>query len=542
MTESKSQHGDPLFCHSLFRSGSTYMFSLFRKHESGFTCFQEPLHEEVIWSLGDREILLGTTSDNRKALRHPQLDRPYFLELYETYDAWKDVIAKPMVYDDYFGGAEGVDTAAYFAALVKAAPQRAFFQDCRTSSRIGKLKAALGGHHAYLWRNPWDQWWSYKSTDYFEIAQLLALNALNPPEAIEELRRRIGFEPWHDADTRRELEHFYARRPSPEHSYLAYYTLWLSGLIEGQAHADLLVSIDALSTSDDERRRVTDALAEVGVGGFSFADCRIPQSVFSDDERAFFEQIEAQAHAILRETGTSEETIESVLALRRANAPARTAPDGASAPVNELPPAVYRNIIRRVEARENAAVEAARLESNALRKISEELAVKHKEASAAHDSAVAMLNDAYTEMHSRTEVLTNRLSGMNADMNSLSTSLTRVWDEKQALAEQIAQLRREFAEARSERGDLEEQTKELRASLSSMTGDREELLRKTEEFRRQAEEFDIRLRQVYDSRSWRLTKPYRWIGRLLSRLKVRSSPSAADTAARRKPALKHVLL
>ena len=38
----------PIFIHSLFRSGSTYLFKLCRSSPAGYWCYQEPLHEAVL--------------------------------------------------------------------------------------------------------------------------------------------------------------------------------------------------------------------------------------------------------------------------------------------------------------------------------------------------------------------------------------------------------------------------------------------------------------------------------------------------------------
>jgi hypothetical protein len=37
----------PIFVHSLFRSGSTYLFEVFRRSPDGYWCYQEPLNEHL---------------------------------------------------------------------------------------------------------------------------------------------------------------------------------------------------------------------------------------------------------------------------------------------------------------------------------------------------------------------------------------------------------------------------------------------------------------------------------------------------------------
>ncbi|MGQ9797531.1 MAG: hypothetical protein ACUVR9_14345, partial [Desulfosoma sp.] len=153
----------PIFIHSLFHSGSTYLSHVFRRSPCGYWCYQEPLHEAVYFAKNDPTILLrGFGEEDLNLYRHPRLDKPYFQELLDVWPAWKDTLDQSAIYDAYFP-APGQDFGiGYWQALVNAAQGRPVFQECRTSGRIGAIKARLGGYHIYLWRNPWDQWWSYE--------------------------------------------------------------------------------------------------------------------------------------------------------------------------------------------------------------------------------------------------------------------------------------------------------------------------------------------------------------------------------------------
>ena len=253
---------DPIFVHSLFRSGSTYVFNAFRRArdrgEPLYAAFQEPIHEFVCEAAKQPERLMaiGGPGAEQHRLRHPDLDAPYWKELYEIHHAWQRVISEEIIYSDYFGGYAPEKTTAYVAAIIGSAPRRPVIQDCRTSLRLERLKSALCGVHIHLWRNPWDQWWSFKSDDYFDTALQLIVNAPLCPPAIATLKRAIDFPAIAGATLREQLDFYARRRPTAEASYLTFFMLWTMALEHAHKAADIDINIDLLSNSDEYRRSV----------------------------------------------------------------------------------------------------------------------------------------------------------------------------------------------------------------------------------------------------------------------------------------------
>ena len=79
----------PIFIHSLFRAGSTYLFSRLRRSESLF-CYYESMHELVAWASEDVARLdMETRSDKMQQLHHPVLEADYFDELKRVWPAWQ---------------------------------------------------------------------------------------------------------------------------------------------------------------------------------------------------------------------------------------------------------------------------------------------------------------------------------------------------------------------------------------------------------------------------------------------------------------------
>ncbi len=349
----------PLFVHSLFRSGSTYIFQAFRRATRDgsprYTAYQEPIHEIAINSRDSPSALLSLpgSGEGQRALRHPPMSEPYFKELYDAYSAWHDVIDEKIVYADYFGLCAIDKTAAYLHALISASPRRPVLQECRTTLRMGRLKQRLGGVHIYLWRNPWDQWWSLKATDYFDIAHQVILNAPAVPPAISALRHNIGFEGCADSAIAKQFAYFGCRRPPPDLSYLTFFTLWSLALVEARRNADIDINIDLLSVSKEYRALKLAQLGEVGIDGIDFSDSHIPQAPFGASDELFFRPLEQRVNALLSQGGVSDEDLSSITELRaQAAPPVISKKDRGLRAETEL--YRLREVARRIEFRESA--------------------------------------------------------------------------------------------------------------------------------------------------------------------------------------------
>ena len=327
MSAPDRQATTPVFIHSLFRSGSTYLFEVFRRSPAGYWCYQEPLNEVLLKAPFDPSVLEASPDMTTKALRHPQLSRPYLWEFTAIRNDLPRLLSKEMIYDKFFGEHPGSvrDLVDYFEALTRIAKGRPVFQECRTIGRLGGLMQAIDGVHLYLWRNPWDQWWSNRINPFFELAYLHVLNAAAPPPWVVRLRQQLRHVEFHDQVIERENEFFLARMPSAEDSYLLFYCVWCYALLRAQA-AHLSINVDSLTSSPLYRTSVVTALDKLGIGGLDFSDCSSPQSPYGRHDQEFFKRVEDSAHALLRETGLPEAV---ALALRlRAEHPVR--PDAGS--------------------------------------------------------------------------------------------------------------------------------------------------------------------------------------------------------------------
>ena len=311
----------PIFIHSLFRAGSTYLFSRLRRSESLF-CYYESMHELVAWASEDVARLdMETRSDKMQQLHHPVLEADYFDELKRVWPAWQNRLAPETVYGGYFAETPADAGQEFFEALCAASPRQPVFSECRTAGRIGALKNGVGGHHAYLWRNPRDQWWSYQIDPYFDAASRVITHADPLPAPLAELLRSMGWQRAPESSFS-EARDFYDLRPaSAVDSYTWFYGLWLFTLDHALENADLLINIDSLSRSPDHQDAVARTLAEWGAHDIDLSDAASPAAHYSDEELEVFSAVETRVHEVFTQSGWESEQLQNLNALRDAHQP-----------------------------------------------------------------------------------------------------------------------------------------------------------------------------------------------------------------------------
>ena len=323
----------PIFLHSLFRSGSTYFFQCFRRSPQNYWTYQEPLHEYTV-AFGKsesghrrlRSIRKLTEFALQKHLRHPALgSKGYFHELEQTWPEWKGRLFEDSVYHHYFAqNADGV-AKEYFHALINASRGTPVIQECRTSNRIEPMRQEFGGSHVFLWRNPWDQWWSYVMEPYFESANQLIAWSENPPDILRDVREEMPVQPLSYGTLQDRLFQI-IQLPTESHlSYRLFYSIWCLALDHALGAADVTVNIDALSDSPEYRSEVIKKLEKIGAKGLDFWDCDVPQSLYSDSEIAFFTDIEDSVHRDLLESGWTKKRLDRVLEQKKSHEPVRRA-------------------------------------------------------------------------------------------------------------------------------------------------------------------------------------------------------------------------
>ncbi len=320
---------EPIFIHSLFRSGSTWIFDILRR--SGYWCYQEPYHEALISLNGNFELSLSWDQKTMEELRHPQLDKPYFFEFSKIQKELTGSFEKCISYDSFFDPSFCPQFDEYTKKLIDNALGRPVLQCCRSFGRVSYLRENYGGLHIYLWRNPHDQFLSSQVNDYFDTANLAIINAYNPPKIIQILRNEIGIvDNTHLSNTFEELEVLKRIPLTIKSRYLLFYTLWLYSLINNIESCDIDINIDSLTSDSVYKKQKSQAIEEHGVSA-DFAGCCSPQAWFSPSEQSWFCEIELRAHALFISSGYSKETLCKAIQLQKNTQPKRINTDSALA-------------------------------------------------------------------------------------------------------------------------------------------------------------------------------------------------------------------
>lgn len=308
---------EPVWIHSLFRAGSTYLLNVFRRSDQGYYCYQEPENEFLVHLDGEPEMLLTMGAEKARALRHPMAADPaYFREFYQIRDKLAGLFRASFCYDDFFidpGLGLPADQRVYFQTLIDRAMGRPVLQLCRSAGRIRALKEALGGIHLHMWREPRNQWWSYKVNDYFDATLQRIYNAVRLPAVLAaagDACRVPGFQ----SDDLIEAFDFARRRPlASEANYFAFYALWLYAFREFEAGADGTIGIDRLSVDAAYRDEIRDRLHRLGVTGIDLSDCAVPRAVFTVEEADFYREIEKRVQGLFLRHGYDRGGLEAVV-------------------------------------------------------------------------------------------------------------------------------------------------------------------------------------------------------------------------------------
>jgi len=311
----------PIYIHSLFRSGSTYFFNKFREFDENYQCYQEPFNEHLLNAKENPDKLLEVHEDTSKVLRHPILNKPYF---YEFHSIAKDVskyLDESLCYKKFFDSEDGEGNLhSYINSLTGHIDKVPVLQMCRS---FGRVDAFNDGYNIFLWRNPWDQWWSYKVTNYFSVRNLLILNAVNLPSFLNDVRKEVGISKINVSNLDLEIKYFERIILDSKDSYFIFYALWFYSLIENHLKMDLLINIDSLTISESYRRDVSNKIKAMYSSNIDFSDCQSPVGEFSEEEISFFEPIEKKVQKLLLKE-YSEKQIDCILSLKNKFSPDRT--------------------------------------------------------------------------------------------------------------------------------------------------------------------------------------------------------------------------
>lgn len=274
-----------VFLHSLFRSGSTYLFNAFR-NETGFWCYYEPLHHQLIEIRQDRLAIFPFDKKTTDKMSHPHLSKPHFYE-------FKAVLKNDhipffnihMSYSEFAAVRQHARLYKYVMTLLVSAPDKMIplLQFNRSSLRIGWFKRFFrNALHVYILRNHRDQFESYfRQGEKYNI--FLAINlyiiAANCKrwkfdQAYSSYKNKIQITSDLFYDLKR-LAFLSAELDRAVH-YRVFLHLWVTSLVEAKRHADIILDMNRLSESPVYNQQVVQLLrGKFALSPSIFSGCHI---------------------------------------------------------------------------------------------------------------------------------------------------------------------------------------------------------------------------------------------------------------------------
>lgn len=314
-----------MFIHSLWRSGSTWLFDRFRQSPAGYWCYQEPFHEALVDLDHAPENLLNFGPETVKSLRHPHLNAPYFQEFYEIREALRGKFDPCISYAAFFDPVICPALSPYVQTLIEAARGIPVLQCCRSFGRVGYLRQQFPGTHILLWRDPVSQWFSYQINDYFDTVNLLVLNAGKPPAVFQRIRDEIGFSCQEYSSFQAAYQSLLRFPWGAKQRYFVFYALWLYSLMENRQYCDFDLNIDQLSESEDYRQSRQQMLEASSMMGVDLSGCSAPVTFLGKSERAVFSALEQAVEKVFLESGYALEQVQAARDLRAEHRPRRRA-------------------------------------------------------------------------------------------------------------------------------------------------------------------------------------------------------------------------
>lgn len=312
---------NPIFIHSLFRSGSTWLFERFRKSSAGYWCYQEPYHESLIALNTNPDELLLFSESTARELRHPKMKAFYFHEFYAIKEELKGYFDKKISFDGFFDPKVCTALYPYTEAIINKAKSRPVLQCCRSFGRFSYLKTTFPGTHIMLWRDPVSQWLSYQINNYFDITSLSILNAINPPEIIRLLRSEIGLR---EVRCENYYDEFCILLKFPINSkqrYQVFFALWLYHMIHNFPLCDMDINVDKLTHDPDYAEYKKNELNDLDIPDVDITSCMMPVTVQGKNDEHYFTEIENLIINLFQQVGYASDTIEQALHRRRVQQP-----------------------------------------------------------------------------------------------------------------------------------------------------------------------------------------------------------------------------
>jgi len=273
-----------IFLHSLFRTGSTYIWNKFRRN-GNLCCYYEPLHQDLKKIRKNRLDIWGFNRKITNREKHPELDQCHFFEygpIFESGNEQLPYFKKGFSFDDYCHNEKNRALKLYFDNLINLASQNknVLFQCNRTSLRVKWFKENYpSSFHIYIVRDSKDQWESYLngSSNIFVVMNLLTVSKNYNSPYFKKIGDEIKLASFNSRNIENEIKFYWLALQTYtalEH-YRLFYFHWLVSLIHGINHSDLLININRFTNETSYRNNIVEKMNALVSECISFDDAKI---------------------------------------------------------------------------------------------------------------------------------------------------------------------------------------------------------------------------------------------------------------------------
>jgi hypothetical protein len=392
-----------VFIHSLFRSGSTYIYDVI-KRTGRVHIYHEPMHEVIASLTSEWDELAGRKDQLKASLRHDFLTGSYFDEFAHLLPSIKKLFDTKFSFDYYFmePGDNAPEMKAYIDLLIDGAHHAPVLQCTRTVGRIKWLKQNYVSKHIFLLRNPWDQWYSYKVDSYIATTPRVIYSQVNAPSVLKAIFEASGVFPLTGVGTKEKVAHGFSHPITPRQDYFLFFGIWIHAFISAKLECDVFIDMDELSSSEIYRKQFVAKLGEIDLIGMDFLDIRLHRSLFSEQELEFYRLTEDKAIEIYQQHGFDVEAVCEYLKKAR--------------PQSFVPPEKLANPAASI------LEDASRMRKLMLSR--DEQITSLNQALTERDEQITSLNQALTECDEQITSLNQALTERDEQITSLNQALT----------------------------------------------------------------------------------------------------------------------
>lgn len=276
---------NPIFIHSLFRTGSTYIWNKFRQNPN-YYCYYEPFHE-ILAGVNLENIEYALTK-NYDRVKHPPLTRYYLYEYKPLLGNGRSGVPyfkKSFSFDEFCNNGINPDLREYIDYLIDGAGDNVpVLQFNRSALRVKWFKQNYPNSlNIYLARNPRDQWKSYvelyKRSNYtgFFLMDLIIAGMNKDKNNFLLLANHLPLLRYNNDQQEKENDFYRVLLNcySEEEKYFIFYYTWFRAMVENVLNADFILNINLLSDESSYQKKIIQFLKAQGIADIDFKDAEI---------------------------------------------------------------------------------------------------------------------------------------------------------------------------------------------------------------------------------------------------------------------------